>query len=198
MQNQIWNLDECLPANHNLAASNPGAPVSDPARRRKPRINRRLRRSALQMPHNSGHCQHAPRTPSAPNFAFDPNGKSRVACDPFILVMFDTIRKHQKWLWFGIIGIMILTMVIWTNQGGGNNRGGSGNFGSIDNKAINATEMRHAQNDVMLMYLTQTHPHQWPQVSEADLQRQVYQQLYILRKLDEYNIHADPDAAARA
>jgi hypothetical protein len=111
--------------------------------------------------------------------------------------MFGTIRKHQRWLWVFIIGVTILGMLVWQNQSGSNNRGGSGNFGSIDNKPITSTEMRRAENDVLLMYFLQTHPHQWPDRTRADLQRQEYQQLFIMRKMAEYNIHADPNAAAQ-
>jgi hypothetical protein len=110
--------------------------------------------------------------------------------------MFGTIRKHQSGLWIVIIAVTILGMLVWTNQSG-SNRGAAGNFGSIDNKAITATEMNQARKDVMLMYLLQTHPHQWPDASGADLERQEYQQIYVLRKMAEYNIHADADAAAR-
>ena len=112
--------------------------------------------------------------------------------------MFGTIRKHQSWLWLIIIGVMILTMIVWTNNSGSNSRRGAGNFGAIDNKPITATEMQQAENDALLNYLVQSSPHQWPDRagSQFDLTRQAYQQLFIERKLNEYNIHADPDAAA--
>jgi hypothetical protein len=111
--------------------------------------------------------------------------------------MFGTIRKHQSWLWFFIIGLMVFTMIIWTN-GGGNGRKATGNFGAIDNKAISPTEMQQAENDASLMYLVQSHPHQWPENgTQFDLTRQSYQRLYLQRRLDEYNIHGDPAAAAR-
>jgi hypothetical protein len=112
--------------------------------------------------------------------------------------MFGTIRKHQSWLWFIIIGVMILGMIVWTNNSGNSQRA-RGNFGAIDNKPISPTEMQQAQNDVSLMYLVQTHPHQWPDSAgpQFDLSRQSYQRLFLQRRLDEYNIHADPAAAAR-
>jgi SurA N-terminal domain len=113
--------------------------------------------------------------------------------------MFGTIRKHQSWLWFVIIGVTILGMVVWTNQTGnsGNGPRGAGHFGSIDNKAITATEMQQAQNEAALMYMIRTH--QWPDNAGAqfNLERESYQRLFLLRKLDEYNIHTDPDAAAQ-
>jgi hypothetical protein len=112
--------------------------------------------------------------------------------------MFGTIRKHQSWLWFIIIAVMILGMIVWTNNSG-NTRRATGNFGSINNKPITPTEMQQAENDVSLMYLVQTHPHRWPDSAgpQFDMARQSYQRLYLQRRLDEYNIHADPAAAAR-
>jgi len=113
--------------------------------------------------------------------------------------MFGTIRKHQSWLWFIIIGVMILGMVMWQSQTGSGNgmRGGAGKFGSIDGKAITATEMQQAENEAALMYLVQTM--RWPDEAggQFDLQRNAYQRLFLLRKLDEYNIHVDSDAAAQ-
>lgn len=113
--------------------------------------------------------------------------------------MFGTIRKHQSWLWFIIIGVMILGMIMWQSQtgsGNGTQRGG-GKFGSIDGKAITPTEMQQAENEAALMYLVQTM--RWPEEagSQFDLQKNAYQRLFLLRKLKEYNIHVDPDAAAQ-
>src|SRR5215469_6322307 len=105
--------------------------------------------------------------------------------------MFGTIRKHQTWLWIFIIAVTILGMVVWTNNTGNGNQRAAGNFGSIDNKPITMREMQQAENDATLMYLVQTH--QWPDNAgkEFDLQRQAYQRLFLLRKLNDYNIHAD-------
>ncbi|HWC58208.1 MAG TPA: SurA N-terminal domain-containing protein [Verrucomicrobiae bacterium] len=112
--------------------------------------------------------------------------------------MFGTIRKHQSWLWFLIIGVTILGMVVWTNQTGtGNGQRGAGHFGSIDNKAITATEMQQAQNEAALMYLVRTH--EWPDNAGArfNLERESYQRLFLLRKVAEYDIHVDADATAQ-
>ena len=111
--------------------------------------------------------------------------------------MFGTIRKHQSWLWIFIIAVTILGMIVWTNNTGSNNQRGPGNFGSIDNKAITATEMHHAENDVILGYFAQSRPHQLLDRTSANVQRQAYQQLFVQRKMAQYNLHADPDSAAR-
>jgi hypothetical protein len=114
--------------------------------------------------------------------------------------MFGTFRKHQSWLWFIIIGVMVLSMVLWQSQTGknGNGQRGPGNFGSIDGKAISAAEFQGAQSEVSLMYYLRNR--EWPDSPEAttkiDLQRETYQRLFLIRKLEEFNIHPDPGAAA--
>jgi len=116
--------------------------------------------------------------------------------------MFGTIRKHQSWLWFIIIGVMVLSMVMWQNQLGkqGNGPGGSGNFGSIDNKVITAAEFQGAQNETALMYYLGKGewPDNLPASAAFNLERETYQRLFLLRKLDELNIHADNDSVAQA
>ncbi len=113
--------------------------------------------------------------------------------------MFGTIRKHQSWLWFVIIGVTCLSMVIYFQPGGKNgNQVASGNFGSIDNKPVTATEKQNTLNETALMYYMRTR--EWPDSAGAsknfDLERETYQRLFLLRRLNEYNIHVDPDTAA--
>ena len=76
--------------------------------------------------------------------------------------MFGTIRKHQSWLWFIIIAVMVLSMIVWQNQLGknGNGQSATGNFGSIYDKAITAAEYTSAQNEASLEFLTRYK--QWP------------------------------------
>ena len=115
--------------------------------------------------------------------------------------MFGTIRKHQSWLWFFIIGIMVLSMILWQSNTGKNGNGprASGDFGSIDGKSISLAEFEGARNEVSLMYFLRNH--EWPDSpgasSRIDLDRETYQRLFLIRKLDQFNIHPDPDAAAQ-
>lgn len=115
--------------------------------------------------------------------------------------MFGTIRKHQSWLWFIIIAVMVLSMVVWQNQLGknGNGQGGSGNFGMIGNKPVTAAEFQGARNETSLMYWMRSR--EWPDSPGAnanfDLERESYQRLFLIRKLNEYNVHVDPDSVAQ-
>src|SRR6185437_2538369 len=73
------------------------------------------------------------------------------------------------------------------------------NFGSIDGKTISADEFASARNEAILFYFLQTR--EWPDSPEArsrfDENRETYSRLFLIRKLEEYNIHPDPDAVAK-
>jgi hypothetical protein len=115
--------------------------------------------------------------------------------------MFGTIRKHQKWLWFVIIAVMVIGMITWQNQLGksGNGSRSSGNFGIIDNRQITEAEFRNAQIEASLMYLVRTH--EWPDSAAGranfDLNKETYERLFLIRKLEQYDIHTDNDSVAQ-
>ena len=108
--------------------------------------------------------------------------------------MFGTIRKHQTWLWVVLIGLMIFGLVSWQNQLGksGSGQRVTGDFGTIDNRPITATEMQNAQNEARLMYFLQRR--EWP---TTDQPVESYQRVFLIRKLEEYNIHADANIVAQ-
>jgi hypothetical protein len=114
--------------------------------------------------------------------------------------MFGTIRKHQSWLWFIIIAVMVISMITWTNQLGksGNERAG-GDFGIIDGHTVTQTDYINARNEAMLMYLVRYG--QWPDSGSShekwDEARETYFWLFFVRKLDEFNIRSDKDAVAQ-
>jgi len=113
--------------------------------------------------------------------------------------MFGTIRKHQSWLWFIIIGVTILGMVMWQSQTGNNSNTPrtTGNFGSIDNVPITATEMEAARTEAALFCLARTGA--WPERagSQFDVEKVAIERLFLTRRLTANNIHSDPDSAAK-
>lgn len=115
--------------------------------------------------------------------------------------MFGTIRKHQTWLWVAIIGVMIFGLIQWQNSlgKGGNNDRGEGNFGSIDGRPITATEMNQGHNDALLDFFVNSR--EWPDTGTApkdwNQTIQDYKQVFLSRKLQQYDIHSDPDLVAR-
>lgn len=110
--------------------------------------------------------------------------------------MFGTIRKHQTWLWWGIVLIMIAGMATFTQMNKSDNQRGAGNYGQIDGKAITDTEYRDASLEAALIYWLRNQ--EWPDTGAAKnaWEQQTYQRLFLIRKLEEYNIHADNDAVA--
>ena len=115
--------------------------------------------------------------------------------------MFGTIRKHQTWLWVLIIGLMIFGLIQWQNQlgkSGGAERGG-GTFGAIDGRPITDTEMHQAQKDAVLNYFINTR--EWPDIGAPpagwNQTIESYKQVFLVRKLQQYDIHSDPDLVAR-
>ncbi len=113
--------------------------------------------------------------------------------------MFGTIRKHQKWLWFVIIAVTIVSFVGYfnpANRGSSDRSSSNYDFGSIDGKPITREEYGQAETEVELHYFLQNR--QWPERrSDFDLQTQSYFRIFILRKVKEYNIGADDESVAR-
>lgn len=115
--------------------------------------------------------------------------------------MFGTIRKHQTWLWIFIIAVTIFGLIQWTNSVGKSGSGGrgGGSFGVMDGRPITETEMRHAQIEVDLSYFFSTG--EWPEMGSPrpgwNQTLENYEQVFYVRKLDQYNIHSDPDSVAR-
>lgn len=97
---------------------------------------------------------------------------------------------------------MIIGLISWQSQLGksGNQQHGPGNFGSVDNQAVTETEFRNAQNEASILYLVRNG--QWPDSAGAhsgfDLEKETYYRIFLIRRLNQYNIHVDSDAVAHA
>jgi SurA-like N-terminal domain len=116
--------------------------------------------------------------------------------------MFGTIRRHQAWLWVIIAAITIISFVIFgpTNTKLGNAMGNRGSLGTIDGKPITREQYLNASRDVQLGYFISNG--RWPDTDPNarrmgySEERQTYQRLFILSKLQEYGIHPSPQAVA--
>jgi len=113
--------------------------------------------------------------------------------------MFGTIRKHQTWLWVVIIGVMVVSMATFTQMNrSGNAQRGLGNHGEIDGKPITDAEYQDAWNETALTYFMRFR--EFPEASGTrngwNQEQQTYERLFLIRKLEQYNIHADSDSAA--
>src|SRR5882757_4701366 len=103
--------------------------------------------------------------------------------------MFGTIRKHQKWLWFVIVGIMIASMALWSSSFGKQNAGSRrvGDFGLLDNKPITPAEFLAARTEVSFLYFLNTG--EWPDAGPVrqgfDVQQQTFFRVLLIRRLQD-------------
>jgi hypothetical protein len=86
--------------------------------------------------------------------------------------MFGTIRRHQKWLWWGVVVVVIVSFVGYFNPSqrssrGRGGRGGSG-LGEIDGRPITPQEFRDARQETRLLYFLNFR--KWPEEDERSAQ----------------------------
>lgn len=98
-----------------------------------------------------------------------------------------------------IIVVTIFTFVYWGSQSGRyGDRRGSGNYGSIDGVRISQEEFARARDEVLLRYFINYAS--WPdsdgKKTDFDPEREIYQWLFFLRKLDQYGIQVDTRSVA--
>src|ERR1041385_3421924 len=117
--------------------------------------------------------------------------------------MFGTIRRHQNWLWFLIIGMMIVGLLYWTDRSAPGSRGGirGGKGPEIDGKVITPKMFEHARAEVRLIYYLNTR--KWPEEdaerlrqSDWDEENQAYFRLLRAAKAEELGIHVSDEAIA--
>lgn len=112
--------------------------------------------------------------------------------------MFGTIRKHQTWLWVIIIGVMVLSMALFTQMSGsGNAQRRAGDHGEIDGKPITDAEFQNAWNEASLNYFMRYREFPEGTRNGWNQEQQAYERLFLNRKLEQYNIHADSDSVAK-
>lgn len=111
--------------------------------------------------------------------------------------MFGTIRKHQTWLWAIIITLTIISFVIFFSPYSKLNPGqGPARLGSIGGKKVTEEQFIQAQRESMLQYFFMSGG-RWPDQESRqmgyDPERETYQWLFLLSKLEEMNIHIASD-----
>lgn len=79
--------------------------------------------------------------------------------------MFGTIRRHQSWLWFIVVAVVIVSFVIFFDPSqkinGGRGQGGSSELGRIGDHVVTPQELIEAQREFRLIYFLNTH--KWPE-----------------------------------
>lgn len=114
--------------------------------------------------------------------------------------MFGTIRKHQTWLWFIIIGVMVISMLTFTSMNKASNGPRSaGAYGEMDGRLITESEHTTGEIEASLMYFLRTYD--WPDNgtprSGWNQEQETDKRIFLIRKLDQYDIHTDSQAVAQ-
>ncbi|MBI3853078.1 MAG: peptidyl-prolyl cis-trans isomerase [Verrucomicrobia bacterium] len=117
--------------------------------------------------------------------------------------MFGTIRRHQTWLWWAIIVIIVISFVVFFSpysKMSGPTRGRA-DYGMVNGHPISEEEFLAAQRDVYLRYFV-THG-DWPdRDAEAkrtsfNVNRETYNQVLLNEKMKDLNIQVSSEAVAR-
>lgn len=112
--------------------------------------------------------------------------------------MIGTIRKHSAWLWWVIAILTVISFVYWgvapSATGGGP---ATGQFGSLYGHKITRQDYDNAKNEFYLFYWFRNF--EWPKnLSEKDLDQQVYLRLMLKQKAESLGIHVSDDEAGEA
>ena len=120
--------------------------------------------------------------------------------------MLGHIRRHQKWLWVLIAGATIISFVIFLDPTTGRRGGGrsifggrTGDYGSINGRAISPEEFGQMKQEAKLEYLFSAG--RWPGEDEAarqffDLDRRTLERIFLIEKVQDLNIQVGDEAAA--
>jgi hypothetical protein len=117
--------------------------------------------------------------------------------------MIGTIRKHSKWLWLIIIVATVISFVFWGAAPSRMTRGGgeaSGNLGSIYGHKITPDAYRNAQAGFYFFYWFRAGewPDKNPNLSGAELAREVYLRLMLIQKANDLGIYVGDDQVVAA
>lgn len=118
--------------------------------------------------------------------------------------MFGTIRKHSKWLWWVIAGLMIISFVIGYSFIGTNSSrsGGTGadNLGTIYGHQVTQQDYINARNSFFLFYWFQNHewPDKNPNIKQKDLDEGIYLRLMFMQKAEDLGIQVSDEMAGAA
>lgn len=110
------------------------------------------------------------------------------------------MRKHQSWLWGGIITLTIVSFLYWSpnmNIGGGPGGGGSSNLGSIGGKTINSQQYMQAADEVRILAFVYSGGRRWYERSEfnrSEMAGTVYERLALIQTLKDLNVQPDEKA----
>lgn len=115
------------------------------------------------------------------------------------MIGFNTIRKHQAWLWWIIATITIVSFVALGPSGCNdirlNGLKGATGYGMVGTHAITQTDLQQARAEVLLRYfLSNQH---WPtDKSDLNIEREMYIRVFLVQKEKEFGIQVGPASLA--
>ena len=117
--------------------------------------------------------------------------------------MFASIRRHQHWIWYVVVFIVIVSFVVFFNpsskMGGGRNSGGEGNYGSINGRPITTLEYQNSAKETEIFHYLRFQ--EWPggEFSRRmgfDMEQETYRRLLLAEEFKKLNV--EPGARATA
>ncbi|MEI7730779.1 MAG: peptidylprolyl isomerase [Verrucomicrobiota bacterium] len=112
--------------------------------------------------------------------------------------MFAGFRQHQKWIWLAVIAVVIPSFVIFFSPDRYFSRNGGKEKGlKINNRDVTYDEYRDVMHEAKLRFFFRFG--QWPDRSETARQfgwddyNEANSRLFMLEKVREMNIHANPE-----
>jgi hypothetical protein len=117
--------------------------------------------------------------------------------------MIGTIRRHQNWLWFVIIGATIISFTAYLSPTNRNKIGSAfthsdADFGSVNGEPVTREEFLSAEREGRLFFRLRSG--EWPtETGEQKKQVDAYadQTLLLVAEMKEYKINVTTEAAAR-
>lgn len=117
--------------------------------------------------------------------------------------MIGTIRKHSKVLWWVVIVAIIITFVWWGSSSSrtDGSASGDGNYGVMNGTTISPTLFNETQQEIRLNYFYSSNG-RWPGQGQPmpgfDADRETFQRILLLQKINELGIQVSEDAVAKA
>jgi SurA N-terminal domain/PPIC-type PPIASE domain len=119
--------------------------------------------------------------------------------------MIGTIRKHSALLWWTIIPLVIVSFVWYMGsaptRSGGHGGSGGNDFGTIYGHAVTQDNYEAARKDFYLyhwLHYGGEWPDKNPNLTKAELEREIFVRLMLARKADSLGIQVSDDAAVAA
>ncbi|MDB6130890.1 MAG: hypothetical protein JWM04_1997 [Verrucomicrobiales bacterium] len=109
-----------------------------------------------------------------------------------------TIRRHQNWIWYILIFVIIIAFVVFFNPASkmSSGRGGSDrDWGTLRGRPITGKEYSDAKKEAEIFYFLKFH--QWPTARDQfgfDADRETYNRLFMMDKFRELKIQISPEA----